>query len=59
LQFLSFGTKFKCDSCGDEFKTESELRSIARKSINKKLISIFPKLYFSQSCNGGSMAQKL
>jgi hypothetical protein len=34
-------------------------RSIVRKSISKKLISIFPKLYFSQSCKGGSMAQKL
>jgi hypothetical protein len=34
-------------------------RSIVRKSISKKLISIFPKLYFSRSCNGGSMAQKL
>ena len=24
MQFLTFGTKFKCDSCGEEFKTESE-----------------------------------
>jgi hypothetical protein len=35
MQFLSFGKKFKCETCGEKFKTEVELQEHGKKEHKK------------------------